>query len=140
MSISGGGDWGYGLGSVRVAPLTAADIESICARAASHGFDSTRIDLDGCATKQEFLARTAAALEFPAWFGGNWDALFDCLTDLSWRPAPGYVVIFENAADLQRVHPGTLATATGILEDVVEAWRARHASFRAFVGINAVRG
>jgi RNAse (barnase) inhibitor barstar len=138
MSSSRGGDWGDGPGFVRISPLTATDIETICAHAAAHGFDCTRIDLDGCVTKQDFLSRTAATLEFPAWFGENWDALLDCLTDLSWRPAPGYVVIFENAADLQRARPGTLAMATGVLEDVAEAWRARHASFRAFVGVNPV--
>ena len=33
------------------------------------------------------LQRIASALGFPSWFGGNWDALFDCLADLSWQSA-----------------------------------------------------
>jgi hypothetical protein len=35
------------------------------------------------------------ALAFPDWFGHNWDALEDCLTDLSWLEAGGYVVLLE---------------------------------------------
>ncbi|QDU81619.1 Barstar (barnase inhibitor) [Polystyrenella longa] len=31
-----------------------------------------------------FLDHLAEVLEFPSYFGRNWDALSDCLTDLSW--------------------------------------------------------
>ena len=47
------------------------------------------------AAKDELLKSIAAALAFPDWFGGNWDALEDCLSDLSWRPAAGYILIFD---------------------------------------------
>lgn len=46
--------------------------------------------------KERLLKNMAAALQFPAWFGGNWDALEDCLSDLSWREASGHVLLFEN--------------------------------------------
>lgn len=41
--------------------------------------------LDGGAIESREALHTALAqaLEFPAWYGGNLDALFDCLTDLS---------------------------------------------------------
>ena len=45
------------------------------------------------------LAAIAAALDFPDWFGANWDALEDCLTDLSWRKgAPPRVFLFSGAS------------------------------------------
>jgi len=34
--------------------------------------------------KQELLGRIAGGLSFPDYFGGNWDALIDCLSDLTW--------------------------------------------------------
>ncbi|MBW4705162.1 barstar family protein [Micromonospora sp. RL09-050-HVF-A] len=37
------------------------------------------------------------ALLFPSYFGWNWNALSDCLRDLHWLPADGYLVIVENA-------------------------------------------
>jgi RNAse (barnase) inhibitor barstar len=37
------------------------------------------------------------ALLFPAYFGWNWNALSDCLRDLSWLDADGYLIVIENA-------------------------------------------
>jgi RNAse (barnase) inhibitor barstar len=42
--------------------------------------------------KQELLARLAQGLSFPDHFGENWDALIDCLSDLSWVQAPEIVI------------------------------------------------
>lgn len=51
------------------------------------------IDLAGAKGKAAILERIAKALGFPSWFGGNWDALEDCLADL----AGGHVLLIENA-------------------------------------------
>jgi RNAse (barnase) inhibitor barstar len=122
-----------GTGPVHVAPLTDDAATAICTLARSIGFDCTRIDLAGCSDKAEFLARISAALGFPAWFGHNWDAFFDCLTDLSWRQALGYVLILEHAAVLQATEPEVFDTALAILGDAAVVWQARGAPFRAFV-------
>jgi hypothetical protein len=50
----------------------------------------------------------AAALQFPYYFGHNWDALDECLADLEWLPARRYVfvlsefqaVLMNSASDL----------------------------------------
>jgi RNAse (barnase) inhibitor barstar len=126
-----------GTAPVHVAPLTDDAATAICTLARSLGFDCTRIDLAGCSDKAEFLARIAAALGFPAWFGHNWDAFFDCLTDLSWRPALGYVLILERAAELQATEPEVFDTGLAILGDAATVWQARGAPFRVFVSITS---
>jgi RNAse (barnase) inhibitor barstar len=118
---------------VHVAPLTDEAVTAICALSRSLGFDCTRIELAGCDSKSELLARIAAALDFPSWFGSNWDALFDCLADLAWRPAPGYVLILEHAGELQATEPEVFDTAVAILGDAAVAWHARGVPLRAFV-------
>ena len=118
--------------AVQVIDMTPEAVAALQGLATSLGLDAVRIDLDGCGDKAAFLERTAAALEFPAWFGGNWDAFFDCLADLSWRPAPGHVLVFENTADMRRHAPEVLDTALAILADAAAAWRARGRPFRAF--------
>ena len=59
-------------------------------------------------TRMTFLSRIAEALEFPDWFGRNWDAFFDCLTDLSWLPAGGHVLVLLNTAEMRRDAPEAL--------------------------------
>ncbi len=41
-----------------------------------------RISLAGVEDKEQLLDTLAGDLALPAWFGRNWDALQDCLTDL----------------------------------------------------------
>ena len=45
--------------------------------------------------QQELLQLCADTFAFPDWFGCNWDALYDCLTDLTWEnPSAGHLVIY----------------------------------------------
>jgi hypothetical protein len=125
----------FGPDPVHVAPLSAEAAAAICTLACSLDLDCTRIDLEGCGSKSEFLERCAAALGFPAWFGHNWDAFFDCLTDLGWRPAAGYVLLVEHAAGLRATEPEVFDTALSILADAATVWQARGAPFRVFVSV-----
>ena len=120
--------------AVQLLPMTSDRASRICAQAETSGFSCTRIDLAGCIDKAGLLERTARALYFPDWFGHNWDAWFDCLVDLGWRPAPGYVLIFENADELRRDSPEVFDTAASILEEVAKVWARRNVPLRAFIG------
>ena len=53
--------------------------------------------LDGtdAATRSGFFQEIARGLYFPDYFGRNWDAVYDCLTDLNWLPAAGYVLVLD---------------------------------------------
>ena len=76
--------------------------------------------------KAAMLAGIAQALAFPDWFGGNWDALEDCLQDLSWRRGEAHVIVFSGAQ---------AGEDTGVLLDVLassaEFWRGRRRAFFA---------
>jgi RNAse (barnase) inhibitor barstar len=51
-------------------------------------------------TTQALFDEFAAALQFPYYFGENWDAFDECLTDLEWLPADGYVLLIQNSTHL----------------------------------------
>jgi RNAse (barnase) inhibitor barstar len=75
-----------------------------------HIFD---VSLQGAKAKDEILQRIATALRFPDWFGGNWDALEDCLDDLSWQPAQGWLVLFRDFGASPRDDFGVLVDVLG---------------------------
>jgi Barstar (barnase inhibitor) len=78
------------------------------------------------ADKAALLSNMASALGFPDWFGHNWDALEDCLTDLSWRDASGYVLLIESprAGD-------DLGVLVDVLRSSAEFWAGRGKPFFA---------
>ncbi len=78
--------------------------------------------------KSSLMQAMAKALQFPGWFGANWDALEDCLTDLSWREASGRVLVFEGAPALAADERGTLID---VLSSAAEFWREQGAPFFA---------
>ena len=90
--------------------------------------DVARIDLGGAADKDALLARLAEALGFPDWFGSNWDALEDCLADLSWRPGEGHVLLLERHGELPLDDLGVLID---VLAAAAEHWRGRGLPFFA---------
>lgn len=102
----------------------AGSADAILEAARGSRLDLATISLDG--GKDAQLKRIAAALGFPDWFGRNWDALEDCLTDLSWRDADGTVLVFSGF---------TRNDELGILLDVLassaESWAGRGKPFFA---------
>jgi hypothetical protein len=86
----------------------------------------TDLELSRIDARERPLAAIARALEFPSWFGGNWDALEDCLGDLSWRGRDGHVLLFETfpaGKDLDML--------LEVLRSSAEFWSARSRPFFA---------
>jgi hypothetical protein len=72
-------------------------------------------------TKDATLVAFAEALDFPAWFGGNLDALADCLGHLA-RTAPGESeLVVDGVAELAREDPFAFAELSGLLGQVALA-------------------
>ena len=76
--------------------------------------DLAQVGLAGVDDKEGLLGRLAQSLGFPEWFGGNWDALEDCLCDLSWRRGDGHVIVLRGADALG-------AEDMGVLVDVLSS-------------------
>lgn len=88
-----------------------------------------RIDLSDCTSKAALIERFAGAFELPPWFGFNWDALADCLTDLSWLPASGYRLALLQPGQLRQADPETLATALEIIDETTAYWADQGIAF-----------
>ena len=87
------------------------------------------LDVAEISLAEEHLFKAfASALQFPAWFGQNWDALEDCLGDLSWRAAEGHVLTLLHHDRLPKDDLGVLLD---VLASSAEFWAARGKPFFA---------
>lgn len=120
-------------GVYALAPERVADLLRQASTAQVH---VARINLLACHHKAELLDAIANALDFPAWFGHNWDALSDCLADLDWLPAAGHVLLFEHTEHFRRAHAGQFATLQAVLDDACAAATAAARPLFAFIVVN----
>ncbi|MEW1753152.1 barstar family protein [Streptomyces angustmyceticus] len=94
------------------------------AAARDAGWTGASLDLEGVADKAAFMDRCARALRLPDWFGSNWDALADCLTDLSWCPAGrGRLLVVTGWQGYAAAAPDEWSVVEGVLADAVGYWR-----------------
>jgi RNAse (barnase) inhibitor barstar len=78
--------------------------------------------LDGAdlTSKRTAMDGIAAALDFPEWAGRNLDALYDCLTDLSWLPEGEHVLIWSGFQALAEHDPKAFCRINAVLRDASE--------------------
>lgn len=79
------------------------------------------------------LAAIGSALECPDWFGQNWDAHTDCLTDLGWSQAPRYVLVFSGTGNFASLAPDDFDTLMEILSQASTSWAELQVPLWAFV-------
>lgn len=74
-------------------------------------------------TANALFDEVAAVLQFPPYFGENWDALDECLADLEWLHAHACVLVILNAANvLDRESSESRQTFRETLERVAREW------------------
>lgn len=90
--------------------------------------------LSDAQSKQEVLEKIATAFLFPAHFGKNFDALYDCMTDMVHKagPQPGFVVVLEQLPDGPRFDREAREQLLDVFRDAAEFWGERKVPFRCF--------
>ena len=118
-----------------VGPLPDGAIDLIETAAQQAGYASFKADLGDCRDKHSLLRKLALAMHFPAWFGNNWDALADCVTDMSWLPATGYVIVLQHAQAMEDNAEEDFLTALDILAEGARDWGDRNIPMWVFVEV-----
>lgn len=86
----------------------------------------------GITSKDELLSELAKQLHFPDYFGANWDALWECIRDLSWLP--NGAVILEHSDVPLAGDVENLKTYLSILNDTVQKrWLAPDRNVRDLI-------
>jgi hypothetical protein len=84
----------------------------------------TTFELDASSIKDDdtLFAAISESLGFPDYFGCNWDALDECLSDLEWNEAEGYVLFVTGANKFWRDAAYTAGKLVSSWQLVAEQW------------------
>lgn len=99
----------------------------------SIGYFVTSIDCTCCKTAKQFLHDVAIAFQFPPYYGENWDALEECLRDLSWLKFRGVAIILYHYEALFEKEPELKEKICGVLHAVHDFWKAYDIPFCAIL-------
>jgi len=105
-----------------IAEATAVDLTK-------HGVLLLAMDAKGIADKHALLVEVASQFKFPSYFSENWDSLEECLRDLSWLPASGYVLVVRDTTSIWSSAPHAVGTLIELWLSVADSWRLRTRSF-----------
>lgn len=91
-------------------------------------------NLTAAQSKQDVLDSIAQSFMFPAHFGKNLDALFDCMTDLVHKAGsqPGFVAVLEQLPDNPRFDREAREQLLDVFRDTADFWAERKVPFRCF--------
>ena len=101
-----------GRSGIYAAPRLVGPLRAAAKRA---GVAWRDLDLAGVSDREAFLRLCAEALSLPEHFGGNRDALHECLIELA-AANTGVVVHWRRGADLARRSPESARTALEIFQ------------------------
>ncbi|MBD2773555.1 barstar family protein [Iningainema tapete] len=73
-------------------------------------------------SKETFFKKAAEVMNFPAYFGANWDAFDECITDLTWCPAQRYLILYDYSNVFALADPTEWQIAVDILHSAEEYW------------------
>ncbi|WTW94459.1 barstar family protein [Streptomycetaceae bacterium NBC_01309] len=114
----------------------AAAARRLLASADAHGWWGARLDLGEAADKASFFAACARDLRLPGYFGRNWDALWDCLTDATLLPSEGRrLIVVDRWRRFAERAPGDWTTARNLLREAADRWRDTESPLVALVRI-----
>jgi RNAse (barnase) inhibitor barstar len=97
----------------------------------ARGWVATLVDRAPVRDRETLLHALYQACELPGWFGFNWDALLDCLSDLS----PGHVLLFRDFRLLEQESP----EVAQVFLEVVQAARTERETRLRVVSLVAAR-
>jgi len=121
-----------------VLPLGAYDLVELRKAAARADQRLLHADLGQAQNKSAVLGALAKSFSLPKHFGGNLDALYDCVTDLEPLPdadQPGFVVILENVPECGDFGVEERNALLDVFRDAAEFYFDRDTAFRVFYSV-----
>jgi hypothetical protein len=100
-----------------------ANAETIQSLAEAQGWRFFHVDGAAVQDKRSFIRAAGDAMQFPTYSGQNWDAFEESIRDLTWAPANGYLVLFDEPDQFALRDAEQWAVARAILGETISFWR-----------------
>jgi RNAse (barnase) inhibitor barstar len=91
------------------------------------------VDIADVHNKTQMLERFAETLEFPDYFGHNWDALYDVLCDEAWFGDVGVVLHLKHTTSFEKLAADDWLTLCETFKEAIDYWRSSDLPFWVFV-------
>jgi RNAse (barnase) inhibitor barstar len=91
----------------------AVDVVELEARCDARGRPMVLLETATVTDKAGFMEAISDALALPAWFGRNWDALAECLSEVP----PSTVLVWDGWTEMARVSPRDTEVAIEVLAE-----------------------
>jgi RNAse (barnase) inhibitor barstar len=75
-----------------------------------------------CSDYEALHNEVAAALQFPDYYGENWDAMDECIRDLEWMPAKWYLIFVSTIEEVLPIDESDFGIFLRILSDAGSTW------------------
>ena len=117
-----------------VQAIRAFRVDELMSSAQELGYHFLYANLSKAQSKQDVLEAIAQAFLFPAHFGKNMDALYDCLTDMVNKSGAqqGFIVVLEQLPDNARFDREVREQLLDVFRDAADFWGERKIPFRCF--------
>ena len=123
-----------GVRSNIVQSIRAFHIPDLQQAAATLGQHFLYANLAHAQNKADILELISTQFHFPAHFGKNFDALYDCLTDPIHKagPQPGFILVLDQIPTTTKFDKEVREQFLDCFRDAAEYWAERKIAFRCF--------
>jgi RNAse (barnase) inhibitor barstar len=124
-----------------VQSIRAHGVKDLQASAEQLGHHFLYANLAKAQSKQDVLELIAAQYTLPAHFGKNFDALYDCMTDMVNKSGPqtGFIVVLEHIPAHAKFDKEAREQLLDIFRDAADYWSERKIPFRCFYSFSVAR-
>jgi Barstar (barnase inhibitor) len=103
-----------------VNPISFVELESLNRDCGAKLF---YLDGNEIVDRASLLQQFATVMQFPEYFGHNWDALADCLTDLDEDEVDRHIIIIDRLDNFAIANPQQWLTFLDICKSTVKYWQ-----------------
>ena len=115
--------------------LTPGGMDALAEACAQADLHLIQIPLKETPRMRDALAILTQATQCPAHEGAHLDDLAEMLSDFSWLPANGYVLLVEDADNLIASEPSGVQKLLEAFQTACHHWQGQEMPFWAFIGL-----